>query len=412
MKIQSLVVLGVIVLTYACTPFTMARQTPTTTPSNAIAASDLGFAASLYHHLEAGGKNLWFSPYSVRAALAMTYVGAGGTTATQMAKALDFPAGSAQTVARSFADLNAQLNDSQSKVTLSIANAVWGEQGLPFAPSFMDVLSSGFSAPLRQADFRTGSGPARSAINDWVARHTAGKITNLFPAGSINPSTALVLANAVYFKGQWEHPFKTSATDDAPFHLDPSHTASVPMMNGYFGRMNYAQLDGMQAVELPYEGDQLSMVLLVPSAIEGLPGIEQKLDADHLRQWMGAMRPRAVDLKMPKLNLNQKFNLTGTLAAMGMTDAFSRNANFSLMLKSGSSHEPLFISEVFHQATATVDEQGTVAAAATGIGMTSMAMVAHPAPVVHVSADRPFIVLIRHRPSGAILFLGRVSDLR
>lgn len=377
-----------------------------------VAGNDAPLATAIYQKLSTHPGNLLFSPYSVRSALTMVDTGARGNTAAQIAKVLDLPDTSADDIAGSFATLNAIFNGKQTGVTLAVASALWGQERVPFDEPFVNRLGTQFNAPLHRIDF-TDPEPARNAINDWVARHTNDRIKGLFPAGSITPDEQLVLANAVYFKGSWNEPFEAPATKPGPFHLSATSDVSVPLMHSLQNGAAYAHPAGLQVVNLPYQRRQISMTLLVPDAVDGVASIEAQLDAGHLHSWLGALSAQPVSIALPKFKLSAKFTLNDSLSALGMPDAFDRHAaNFSGMLKPGSAAAPLFIGAVIHQADATIDEQGTEAAAATGIGMMSMAMARQVKPPVVVTVDRPFVLLIRHADSGAILFMGRVSDPR
>ena len=222
-----------------------------------------------------------------------------------------------------------------------------------------------------------------------------------------------MLANAVYLKAKWQQPFKASATRPMPFHLDGSNDAQVATMHAMMN-VPYAETDDVQIVDLPYTAEQLSMTLIVPKAVDGLSKLEPRLDEAMLTQWLSSMQPSDVRLALPKLKLVGSFQLSDTLAAMGMPDAFDRHtANFTCMIAPDHpSPGRLFIGSVFHRAMADVDEEGTEAAAATGIGMRTLSMMQRPKPAKVVTADRPFLLLIRHRDTGAILFMGRLSDPR
>ena len=381
-------------------------------PTLAADDTDAVFATTLYHHLAAQKGNLLLSPLSIRTAFGMAYAGSAGNTAAQMRAVLGSSAGDQQALVQSIGAAAKQLNTPSAEYTLAVANALWGEATFPFDPAFGKQLVNDFDANLHRANFRAGSDAARGDINHWVARQTKGKIADLFPPGSITPQTALVLANAVYFKAKWETPFKTRNTHDAPFHLESTHLVNTPTMHGRFEELPYAETDALQAVDLPYRGG-LSMTLLVPKAIDGLPAVEEKLDATMLQALLAALRPQTVALAMPKLKLSSSFALSDTLIALGMPDAFDpKRANFTGMIAADHpSPGPLFIGQVFHRAVAEVNEQGTEAAAATGIGMVAGAM-RLPQQVMTVDADRPYLLLIRQPSSGAILFMGRVSDPR
>ena len=398
----------------ASMPF-LASAAPTTGPAaGPAAASGAGFAAALYNQLATGRSgNLLFSPYSIRTALAMPYVGSAGATSSQMQAALDLPPGPPTVAAKALGAVMKTLNTPSDAFQLKFANGLWGQAGYPFRPLFSDVLSRDFGATLQQADFVHAAEPARAAINGWVAKQTHDKIQNLLPAGSVNTATRLVLANAIYFKGTWEQPFDKLSTRPEPFHLTPTNDAAVPMMHAERHGPAYFENDLIQAVELPYRGGDVAMLLLVPKAVDGLPHAGTLLQPTAMTQLLAGLQPRTVRLALPKLKLTGSFSLRGPLAAMGMPDAFDgAKADFSGMVGVTDHSKPLVISDVYHKAFAAVDEEGTEAAAATGITMRATAMRRLPQDVVTVNADRPFLFVIRHRPSGSILFIGRVVDPR
>ena len=294
---------------------------------------------------------------------------------------------------------------------LKIANAVWGQHDYQFQQMFIDLLAENYGAGVRPANFREAPEESRITINDWIAEQTEDKITDLIPKGIINTYTRMVLTNAIYFKAAWALPFYEGDTNKGPFHLLDGSEALVPMMrNTEF--FSYARMDGYQVVGLPYVGHELSMTILLPD--EGrFREFEDALDATLLERVLGDAERQYVTLVMPKFEFESQFGLAGTLGEMGMSNAFDRGkSDFSGM--DGNScfagDEPcLFIREVIHQAFVSVDEQGTEAAAATGVVVQLESE--RPDPVL-VAIDRPFIFLVRDSDTGAILFLGRVLDPR
>jgi serpin B len=381
-------------------------------------ATDNRFAADLYTRLAsaspAGRGNLFFSPYSIRTALAMTYAGARGQTAEQMAAVLHLPQMQADQLHQRFATLIKQMNAGHDDYQLSVANALWGQSGFGFRDDFKDLLSTAYGAALREVDFARHTEQVRLEINQWAEQQTHEKIKDLVPPGVLTPATRLVLANAIYFKAAWQEPFHKNGTRDEPFHLDPSHDAPVPMMHHGLQTWGYAETGQLQALEVPYQGRDVSMVLVVPKAVDGLAQIEKSLVGQTLQQWQSSLRPQLVALTMPKFTTTCQFRLAEVLSAMGMPEAFvPMRADFSAMATAEQQKtEPLFISEVIHKAFVAADEAGTEAAAATAVTMmagSAMRPMPHPIAVI---ADRPFLFYIYHRTSGTILFLGRVSDPR
>jgi len=371
----------------------------------ALVAGNTAFALDLYARLKNAEGNLFFSPYSISTCLAMTYAGARGSTATQMARTLHFGASPDQ-LAASFGALQRQLSDVEKKkgLELNVANGLWAQKDHPFLPAFLDEATKAYQANLQQTDFHTAAEPAREAINDWVSNQTKGKIADLLQPGVVNEATRLVLVNAIYFKGQWTRQFNKNNTAPAPFSVTAQRKVQAHLMN-LTAECKYAEVEGLQLLELPYLGDDLSMVVLLPRATDGLTSLEGLLNEQTLGSWLAHARNQKVNVFLPKFKLTAQFSLAQTLAGMGMSAAFSPSADFSGM----DGARDLCISAVVHKAFVDVNEEGTEAAAATGTMMRSMAVM-RPLPIPVFRADRPFLFLIRDTHSGSILFLGRVAD--
>ena len=361
--------------------------------------SNTTFALDLYRTLCRGDGNAFFSPYSISAALAMTYSGARGETGTQMKQTLCFTLPQ-RVLHPAFHGLDTDLMQRASDVEgvqLSIANALWGQIGYPFLSDFRDTLVESYDAPLRLTDFVDAPEEARRDINDWVSDATSGKIEDLMKPGTITPDTRLVLANAIYFKGTWKVLFDAEKTGPAPFHRLDGSQVKVPMMRvkEYFP---YTEGRDFQAIELPYTGDTLSMVILLPRA--GMfEDFETDLSVEQLNAILAQLCSEKVQLWMPKFELTSEFSLAETLANLGMPDAFTGAADFSGM----DGTRDLFIGHVAHKAYISVNEEGTEAAAATGVSM----VLSMPSMM---TIDHPFIFLIRNVETGTILFMGRVMD--
>ena len=377
-----------------------------------LVAGDRTFAFDLYQAVRESEGNLFYSPYSVSTALAMIYAGARGTTATQMEETLHFtlgqerlhPAVNALALAlKSRADLPEGWDG--EGFALNIANSIWGQTGYRFLTPFLDVLAENYGAGLRLLDFATASDASRTVINDWVSDQTGGRIQELFPQGSVTPDTRLVLANAIYFNAPWLCPFLEENTKDGTFYLLDGGEVTVPMMeqeNDFF----YLEGPGYHAVELLYNGAELSLVLVMPKG-NSFKTFEAALTAEGFASLVSELRsapvPIHVYLTMPKFTYETELSLAGILSAMGMPDAFNPSAaDFSGM--DGS--QTLFLSEVYHKAFVAVDEEGTEAAAATGGVMTT----GIPVTTVEFAVDRPFLFLIRDVETGAIVFMGRVVN--
>ena len=381
-----------------------------------LAGGNGAFAFDLYQALRGQGGNLFYSPHSISLALAMTYAGAGGQTASQMANTLRFSLPQDRLHA-AFNGLDLQLAsrgaDVQSQdgegFRLNVVNAVWGQQGHPFQEAFLDVLAESYGAGVRQADFRETPEESRLVINDWVAESTEDRIRDLIPPDVINPLTRMVLTNAIYFNASWTYPFNEGDTRQHPFHLLDGSAADVPMMRTSedFG---YAAGDGYQAVDLPYAGNELSMTVIVPDRGR-FREFEDSLDSALVDQVMSGLEFRYVTLDLPRFEFESQFRLGETLRSVGMTDAFdSAASDFSGMDgRSCLAGDPecLYIREVVHKAFVSVDEAGTEASAATAVMM--QAESAPPDPV-SVTVDRPFVFLIRDRATEAVLFVGRMEE--
>src|SRR5262245_48176460 len=372
-----------------------------------VARDGNAFAVDLYGRLrsEQAG-NLFLSPQSISTALAMTYAGARGDTAAQMARTLHLSLPQDQ-VSTAYAALLKTLDPGGSDrgYRLSIANRLWGQRGEPFLDDFLTVMRRDYGAELGVVDFKTNAAGARDEINAWVLAQTADKIRDLIPAGVLNPDTRLVLANAIYFHGDWAKQFAKDATSDQPFHVAPRRDVKVRLMFAK-ARVGFAAHadDGLKVAELPYKGDDVSMVVLLPDAVDGLPKLESKLTLDNVTRWTSGLRRQDVLVYLPRFSVESSFGLAPTLSSMGMTLPFSDRADFSGM----NGKRDLSISAVVHKARVDVDEQGTEAAAATGVvvGVTA----ARPQQPPTFRADHPFLFLIRHNPTGTILFMGRVVD--
>lgn len=359
------------------------------------------FALDLYGQLKQQPGNLFFSPYSISTALAMTYAGARGRTENEMAAVMHFP--DQKTTHPGFAALLKQIDAAQGKksVILRVANALWAQKGHPFLKPFLSLVKKNYNSEVKPVDFRAAPEPARREINAWVSKKTEHKIEDLLPPGILNSLNRLVLVNAVYFKGRWAEQFAASDTKNAPFHLTPDKTAPVPMMykNASFG---YTENSLLQALELPYAGNTCSMVVLLPKS--DLSTLEKELTADNLSRWLAGLKRREVSVWLPKYKLTSAFSLKETLAGLGMHDAFDpANADFSGM----DGRRELSIGGVIHKAYVDVNEEGTEAAAATAVVMMKLSAPAHR---TEFRADHPFLFLIRDKTTGSILFLGRVVN--
>lgn len=370
------------------------------------------FALDLYRTLSAGDANIFYSPYSISTALAMTYAGAAGDTAAQMAQTLHYPLDPAR-LHPAFNALDLQISAGQKPASkdvqpfqLSVANSLWAQQDFQFRQEYLDLVGMNYGAGLRLLDFKSDPETPRQTINRWVEDQTNQRIKDLLPQGSLDTYTRLVLANAIYFKADWMNPFEASKTNPGPFHkLDGSQVDTPMMVYKHPAGLRYYQADGLQAVELSYVGGTVSMLILVPDS-GNFDQVQSTLDAAQLDSVLSGLQDATVNLVLPKFQFAADYRMADTLKAMGMPDAFNVNkADFSGM----DGERDLYIGGVFHKAFVAVDEKGTEAAAATGIVMEAASALINPS-VVNLVVDRPFIFLIRHNPTGAILFMGRVMD--
>jgi serpin B len=382
-----------------------AGQTDLTT----LVEGNSDFAFELYQALKDEEGNLFYSPHSISLALAMTYAGARGETEQQMADTLHFLLAQ-DDLHRAFNTLDIELasrgEGAQGKdgegFRLNIVNAIWGQKDYQFLTEFLDTLAENYGAGLRLLDFISAPEESRITINEWVSDQTEERINDLIPQGAINFLTRLVLTNAIYFNAAWQYPFEESDTRDGTFYRLDGGEVTVPMMH-QIEEFGYAEGDGYQVVELPYDGGELAMVILLPR-LDRFEDFESSLDSQQVAAMIPDLECRQVILTMPKFEFESEFSLKKTLAAMGMPVAFSDGADFSGM----TGGRELLISDVIHKAFVSVDEAGTEAAAATAVIMRATALpIGEP---VEVSLDRPFLFIIRDIGTGAVLFVGRVAN--
>ncbi|KAM9286091.1 heterochromatin-associated protein MENT-like [Cariama cristata] len=403
-----------------------------------LSVSTNSFTLDLYKKLNetSKGQNIFFSPWSIATALAMVYLGAKGDTATQMAEVLHFnqtagEEGSSETspspgrskkrkmdpehkqaenIHLAFKELLSAINKSRSTYLLKSANRLYEEKTYPLLPKFLQLITSYYNAKPQAVNFKTAAEQARAQINSWVENKTERKIQSLVPAGSLNSRTVLVLVNAIYFRGNWEKKFLEKNTSEMPFRLSKTKTKPVQMM---FLRDTFLILHEttmkFKIIELPYVENELSMFVLLPDDISdntnGLELVERELTYEKLAEWTKSanMMKAEVDLYLPKLKLEENYDLKSTLSSMGIRNAFDPvQADFTAM----SVKRDLFISKVIHKAFVEVNEEGTEAAAATGV-----LMLRSKSPTMTFKADHPFLFFIRHNKSQTILFFGRLCSL-
>jgi serpin B len=373
---------------------------------DALVDGNSEFAFDLYQNIISGTDgNTFFSPFSISEALAMTYAGARTSTESEMADVLNFTL-SQDELHPAFNRLDSEVRSgaSEGAFQMNIANSIWGQRDYSFTRGFLFILGQNYGAGLKLTDFAADPEASRGEINNWVEDQTNDRIKDLIPQGVINEMTRLVLANAIYFNADWVLKFEKESTYDQTFTLLDNSEVTTPLMfqNADY---KYSEGDGWQAIEMPYEGDTTSMVVILPQ-IERFGEIEQNLDYSLLKDIIDGFQHQEVDLTLPKFEFEAAFALSDTLKALGMTSAFEYGpADFSGM----DGTTDLFISEVLHKAFVKVDEEGTEAAAATAVVM-ELGMAPAPEEVVEFRADHPFFFLIRDVNNGSILFLGRMLN--
>lgn len=368
------------------------------------------FALELFRTLNESNPtgNIFFSPFSISSALAMVFLGTKGSTAAQLSKTFHFD--SVEDVHSRFQSLNAEVSKRGASHTLKLANRLYGEKTYNFLPEFLTSTQKMYGADLAPVDFQHASEDARKEINQWVKGQTEGKIPELLAVGVVDSMTKLVLVNAIYFKGLWEEKFMKQDTTDAPFRLNKKNTKSVKMMyqkkKFFFGYISDLKC---KVLEMPYQGGELSMVILLPEDIEdestGLKKIEEQITLEKLREWTKRENLENIDVhvKLPRFKIEESYILNSNLVRLGLQDLFnSSKADLSGM--SGS--RDLFISKIVHKAFVEVNEEGTEAAAATA-GIATFCMLL---PEEEFTADHPFVFFIRHNPTANVLFLGRVCS--
>lgn len=364
------------------------------------------FAFDFYGQLKGEPGNLFVSPYSLHAALAMTADGANGKTRDEMVSVLKLPADRTQSLAAG--DLGRFYTGKGKPYELATANALWGQTGYPWRPDWLGRQKDRFGAGLTNLDFKADPEACRQTINKWVEQQTKDRIKDLVPKEGIDPVTRMVLTNAIYFKGQWQDEFDKRATRDGPFRLADGSTKPMPLMNRTAG-YRYAEADGVQLLELPYKGGELSMVVVLPEKPDGLPAVEAKQSTDTLAGWLKGLTNQQVAVALPRFKLDVRAKPVPALQTLGMKLAFDQvRADFSGMTSGGPG---LYVSDVFHKAFVDVNEEGTEAAAASAVVMKerSAAPIDRPKPKVF-RADHPFLFLIRDVKHGTVLFVGRLTN--
>ncbi len=375
------------------------------------------FAIQLYSQLakENEGSNLFFSPFSMESALAMTYEGARGTTAEQMFKTLQFDAATGNQrnappienakIHDGFSQLTQRYNRDNKPYQLAIANSLWGEKTMPFREAFIKAMQDHYGAGVNSVSFRTQFEKVRKQINTWVEGRTNERIKDLLPDGSLDRLTRLVLVNAIYFKSDWASQFDVKNTGKRPFKLHDGTQIHHELMHQSGNKYPHTKQKDFAAIELPYKGDELSMLVLLPETHDGLPALEKRLSPQFISGVVSKLKSEKMAVMLPKFKLETKYKMKPTLKAMGMVDLFGRKADLTGLTDS-SDGKALYVDQVYHNAFVEVNEEGSEAAAATAVVVRKRS-----APRQSwFYASHPFIFAIRDRQTGTILFLGRVMN--
>ena len=368
-----------------------------------LIAATSRFSFKLYNQLlkQRTGKNVFVSPSSVILALAMTYNGAEGETRQAMARALELEGLSLDEVNRGFADLKSMLGSADPKLQLNIANSLWARKGFSLKPDFIQRTKEFYAAEVASLDFSSATAPA--TINSWVKNNTGGRIEKIVD-DKISDDTILFLINAIYFKGQWSTEFEKSKTREDDFKLADGSQKKLPLMS-QSGKYNYYKAKDFQAVSLPYGSGRMSMYVFLPDKSTSMEQFERNLTVANWEAWMRSFRPAPGELMLPRFKIEYEVDLNDVLKALGMAEAFdSTRANFSGIAQGG-----IYISEVKHKTIAEVNEEGTVAAAVTSVGI-QVASVQPPQENFIMKVDRPFFVAIRDNVTGTVLFMGSIAD--
>ncbi len=398
MKLRSSLVLAFFLV--ICLPFlTGCSKTIQVTESVEI---ENNFGLNLYQNLKNTKTNLFFSPYSISSALAMTYEGAKGQTALEMQKVLGL-ASDINQVRSDFLSLYTLLNEKDKPYQLSTANALWAQKDFAFEKKYINVVAKYYDGKVTNLDFVNNAEKARLTINAWVEQKTNDKIKDLIARGVLDSGTRLVITNAIYFKSNWKVKFDEKQTQDEAFEVDLNTTVQAPTMHKT-AEYNYAETKNAQILELDYAGDELSMIIILPKV--SMSKVERMLTEEKLKLWKGMMQEKEVVVSLPKFKFEAKYYISKILAKMGMPLAFDPNkADFTGMSKETG----LYISDVIHQAFVEVAEYGTEAAAATAVVMRMTAVMPTEKPIIF-KADHPFIFVIQQKETCNILFMGKVND--
>jgi serpin B len=402
-----IVVLGIFL--YACTRQNTPASDNDLTFNNNVVDANNHFASDLYSKYQSKEGNMFFSPYSISSALAMTYEGAKGQTAEEMRAVLHLP-NNVEKIRSDFSSINDELNKADKTYSLSIANALWAQKDYPFVDDYFNIVDTYYGGKVTNLDFKTDTENSRITVNSWVEDKTNDKIKDLVPKGILTPDIRLILTNAIYFKANWSSQFDAENTRDGQFKLSSGINAPAKMMHqtNYF---NYGETNDLQILEMDYLGNDLSMLIILPKE-NNLNRVENILSKEKLSEWKGDMQTNKVVVTLPKFKFETKYFMAEDLKEMGMPTAFKYpDADFTGISPptAESPNGELYIGEVIHQTFIEVAEYGTEAAAATAVIMKAGSAAPTQEPKIF-TADHPFIFIIQQKDSGNILFMGRLSD--
>jgi serpin B len=395
-------------LTACAAPTTPATPEDPATPPPAVDPSDTDFDTALYRAIATEPGNQFVSPYSVSAAFALVYPGAGGQTATEIANAFGFNA-SAQAAAQEARALADGVRNQTGGSELNIANAAWVEQSMQLRPAYASSIRDTIGGTINPVPFIANPRGALNEINAWASRETRGRIPTIL--SNPDPARRLVLTNAIYFKGKWSDQFDANATQDGDFFTGATSRVDARLMN-QLTNARYFETSTFQAADFDYDDGAFALAVFLPRERTGLASFEREITGANLDSWMSqlasAQRPR-LRLTLPKVEMNAEYQLNDALQAMGVRTAFMANADFSAI----TADEALMISAVIQKTFLAIDEEGTEAAAVTAVDMvtTSAPVGPPPPPPIVFRADHPFFIVLHHKPTGARLFMGRVATV-
>lgn len=359
------------------------------------------FAFDIYGQIAREEGNIVLSPYSITTAMAITYLAAKKETETEIAGTLHFPS-EKEKMNKAFQALGEKVAENNEEVKTLIANAVWINKSFSLSPEYKELIREYYDASLLEVNFKSRLRSSRKTINKWVAKHTDNKITGLLKPEDIDPTVELIITNAVFFKGAWENPFDAEKTEKDIFYIDEKNTCQVDFMNSnQDAAYNYANVKNTHIIEMPYKNHTKSMLIVMPGAKNNLQSLEKSLSTGLYHEWLVTLRPKKMQLSIPKFHASKRTALNKTLKTMGMPLAFTEEADLSGFT---GGNNGLFISNVIHQANIRVDEKGAEATAATAV-ITSRSMNKANKLVI----NRPFIFIIKDNQTHAILFIGRIN---